>query len=72
MVVHRWDYSVQWRLQSALVCYSSSYPIAGCGQRVIEAAERSYSIKLSDGNRLLTVALLKAQRALYIFLKQML
>lgn len=68
-MVHRNNYKMKWRLQIALYL---SYPIAGCGQRVIEAAERGYSIKLSDGDQLLTVILLKVHCALHIFLKQML
>lgn len=67
MVVNVRDYNMQWRLQIAIYL---SYPIAGCGQGVIEVAERRYSIKLSDGNQLLTVSVLKVQCALYVFLKQ--
>lgn len=47
-----------------------SYPIAGCSQRVIEAAEGGYSIKLSDRDQFLTVCLLEVYCAFYIFLKQ--
>lgn len=47
-----------------------SHPIAGCGQGVIEAAERGYSVQLSDGNQLLAVCLLKGQCALRVLLKQ--
>lgn len=47
-----------------------TYPIAWCGQGVIEAAERGNSIQLSDGDQLLTVSLLKVQCALHILIKQ--
>lgn len=69
MVFPRWDYNLQWRLEH---CYFSSYPIAGSGQRVIEAAKRCDSIKISDGDQLLTVGLLKGERLLCAFLKQVL
>lgn len=49
---------------------SFAHPIVGCGQRVIEATERNDPVQLSDGYQLLAVAVLKAQRALDVFVKQ--
>lgn len=46
------------------------YPVVGCGQGVVEATQRNYSIQLRDGDQLLTVVLLKGQHTLDVFVKQ--
>lgn len=48
----------------------SSYPVTGRGQRVIDAAQRSDSVQLSDGDQLLAVVLLEVKCAVDILVKQ--